>query len=154
MTLGKILECSSQGDRRFSALYAQVSVCAHTQSIETHYQLAKRFGTTAPRTPRDAKGRKPTHFQVQTVTFPLALGPAWYDLLWAKYLDQHPELVTYAQTFDDFHDRFHTPRQVVCQADSIRRYIHEGRTAILARTDVQALFDLFSRSVPEDHASE
>ena len=93
-----ILECSSQGDRRFSALYAQVSIFANTQSSETHYQLAKRFGPSASRTPRDAEGRKPTHFQVRDRSFPLTLGPVWYDLLWVKYLDQHPDLVAYAAT--------------------------------------------------------
>ncbi len=139
-----ILECSSQGDRRFSALYAQVSVFANTQSIETHYQLAKRFGPYAPRTPRDAKGRKPTHFQVRDTSFSLTLGPAWYELLWVKYLDQHPDLVAYAMTFEDFHDAFHTPRQVVCQADSIRRYIRDGRGGVLARPDIQTLQSLFA----------
>ena len=65
--------------------------------------------------------------------------------LWVKYLDQHPELVRYAQTFDDFHDCFHTPRQVVCQADSIRRYIRDGRAVVLARPDIQTLLSLFAR---------
>jgi len=138
----KILECSSRGDRRFSALYAHVSAFHVTQSIEDHYQLAKRFGPQAPRTPRDAKGRKPTHFQVGDKTLPLELGAAWCELLWVKYLDQHPDLVAYAQTFEDFHDMFHTPRQVVCQANSIRRYVQDGRAAILTRPDVQALLQI------------
>lgn len=115
-------------------------LCFHViQSIEDHYQLAKRFDQLVPRTTREAKGRKPTHFQVGNKTLPLALGPAWYELLWIKYLDQHPDLVTYAKAFDDFHDMFHTPRQFVCQADSIRRYIQNGRAAILVQPDIQDL---------------
>ena len=144
-----VLECSSRGDRRFSALSAEVAVFGQRQSIENHYQLAKRFGPIIPQTLREAKGRKPTHFAVIGIPFPLAWGPAWYDLLWVKYLDQHPELVAYAHTFDAFHDAFHTARQVVCQAESIRRYVQEGRAAILTRPDTVALLSRLA-SAPSD----
>ena len=37
-----ILECSSKGDKRFSALYAKVKVFGVYDSIENHYQNCKR----------------------------------------------------------------------------------------------------------------
>lgn len=56
----KTLRCDSQGDKRFSALYAQVVVEGKLDTIENHYQLAKRFeGKPAPTTWRAAKGRRP-----------------------------------------------------------------------------------------------
>ena len=39
----KILECSSAGDKRFSAFYALVDVFGVTNSIERHYQSVKRI---------------------------------------------------------------------------------------------------------------
>ena len=38
-----ILECSSKGDKRFSALYAKVSVNNVLDTIENHYQKSKVF---------------------------------------------------------------------------------------------------------------
>lgn len=37
------LECSSKGDKRFSALYCKVSVNGKIDTIENHYQLNKVF---------------------------------------------------------------------------------------------------------------
>lgn len=37
----KILECSTAGDKRFSAFYAKVSVNGKFDSIENHYQWTK-----------------------------------------------------------------------------------------------------------------
>ena len=39
----RILECHSQGDKRFSAFYAKVEVNGKLDSIENHYQLSKRI---------------------------------------------------------------------------------------------------------------
>lgn len=72
---------------------------------------------------------------------PLDLGRAYYDLLWAKYLQAHPDLVAYAATFDAFHDPFARPRQAN-QAESIRQYVKAGREAVFERPDVQALVRL------------
>ena len=130
-----ILECSSKGDKRFSALYAKVEVNGIEDTIENHYQLSKRFttlfGVIVPKVWTDAKGKAPDYFEVNGKPFELKYLPNFYALLWVKYLDQHPELVSYARKFDDYHDIFKSKNSVVCQADVIRQYIKEGRQSIL-----------------------
>ena len=65
MTQKNILEVSSNGDKRFSALNAKVKINGKTDTIENHYQLAKRFKNEAPpKNWKDAKGRKPDWFVV------------------------------------------------------------------------------------------
>lgn len=44
----KILECSSRGDKRFSAFYAKVEVFSKLDSIENHYQSCKRTVDNRP----------------------------------------------------------------------------------------------------------
>lgn len=127
----KVLECSSRGDVRFSALHARVSVFGRTAAIEEHYQLSKRFGAKKPRSWRDAKGRKPTHLEIGDRVLPVEYLTAWYAALWLKYLDQHPELVEYARTFDVFRDSFAKPG-TNSQAEMVRLYAKQGRRALLA----------------------
>lgn len=125
----RILECSSRGDRRFSALYAKVEVCGRLATIEEHYQLAKRF-PWAPRSWREAKGKRPTHLEIYGRCFPVSYLTAWYAYLWLKYLDEHPELVDFARGFDVFRDSFARPG-ANSQAEMIRLYVKEGRKALL-----------------------
>jgi hypothetical protein len=125
----QVLECSSRGDRRFSALYARVRICGREATIEAHYQLAKRF-PWAPRTWREAKGKKPTHLEICGRTLPPEYLTAWYALLWLVYLDAHPELVAYARQFDGFTDSFARPGANT-QAEMVRLYVKEGRQALL-----------------------
>lgn len=66
----------------------------------------------------------------------------WYTGLWLKYLDEHPDLVAYAATFDDFHDPF-KGNFPCCQADCVRLYAKHGREA-LADT-CKEFFDLLRR---------
>ena len=75
------LECSSKGDKRFSAFYAKVN----GKSIEEHYQAAKVFpdGSTGLSW-RKAKGRKPVNIKEVTIL---------YKDLWKQYLDKNPALV-------------------------------------------------------------
>ncbi|MGG1659496.1 DarT1-associated NADAR antitoxin family protein [Brevibacillus sp. NRS-1366] len=136
----KILECSSKGDKRFSAFYAKVTIFGKFDSIENHYQLSKRFGDFVPSTWKDAKGKTPTHFEVKGKSFDLKYMSMWYDLLWVKYLDVHPELLEYAATFDDFNDIF-KGKSINCQADSIRKYIKQGRSKVIE--DGKDFIDLF-----------
>lgn len=74
------LECSSAGDKRFSAFWAKID----NVSIETTYQAAKIFadGSTGLHW-REAKGKKAVNFKQVTEL---------YELLWREYMDQHPEL--------------------------------------------------------------
>jgi len=121
-------------------LHATVAVDGIERTIEEHYQLSKRFGDAPPpRVWRDAKGKRPTHFEARGIKLPLRLLSAWYLVLWVKYLDQHPELVRYAKAFDAFHDAFARPGQNN-QADAICRYVKDGRTSILRAPEVEELF--------------
>jgi len=127
----KVLECSSKGDKRFSAFYAKVEVFGRYDSIENHYQLSKRFGEDIPKTWRDAKGKQPTHLCINGFDYCIKFTESWYDLLWVKYLDANPNLVNIAKQFDDYHDIFKGKKSTVCQADTIRKYMKQGRAYIL-----------------------
>lgn len=126
----KILECSSKGDKRFSAFYAKVKIFGKYDSIENHYQLCKRIGDFMPKIWRDVKGKAPTHFHLDGFDYDLRYLSSFYDLLWVSYLDKNPDLVEYAKEFDDFNDIF-KGKSKNCQADSIRKYIKNGRKSIL-----------------------
>ena len=75
------LECSSRGDKRFSAFYAKVN----GSSIEEQYQAAKTFddGSTGLHW-KDAKGRRAVNAVECT---------ALYENLWRQYISEHPELL-------------------------------------------------------------
>ena len=74
------LECSSKGDKRFSAFYARVGGV----SIEDAYQSAKVFedGSTGLSW-REAKGKRAVN-QEQCARL--------YSELWDRYVAEHPEL--------------------------------------------------------------
>lgn len=143
------LECSTRGDRRFSALCAKVSAFGRIDTIESHYQTTKCLAN--PKTGeiirskswRDVKRLQ--HMGYVSVrhefrgypgvkdgfTFPATLSKAFYYLLWVKHLDQHPELVEYARQFDSFSDVFARPGSVT-QAEAVHLYVKSGREALLA----------------------
>lgn len=100
------LECSSRGDKRFSAFSARVTVNGVERSIEEHYQLSKRFGDFIPKSWKDAKGKKPTHFVVGDRSFDVKYLTSWYELLWIKYFVCNLELLEYARKFDTYSDMF------------------------------------------------
>ncbi len=127
----KVLECSTKGDKRFSAFCAKVKIFGKIDTIENHYQLAKRFGDIKPETWKDAKGKKPTKVNINGKGFSLEYLSAWYKLLWVKYFDQNPELVEYAKRFTDFSDAFKGKNTVNCQADVIKQYMTKGRKSIM-----------------------
>jgi len=131
----KVLECSSNGDIRFSAFGAKVEVFGKLDTIENHYQLSKRFISNTgevmvPKTWKDAKGKKVDYFIVGNKEYEPKYLSAFYNLLWVKYLDNNLELVEYAKGFDDFSDMF-KGKAVNCQADIIKKYIKEGRKSIM-----------------------
>lgn len=75
------LECSSRGDKRFSAFYARINGL----SIEEQYQAAKEFEDGSMGLSwREAKGRRPINI-VEVAEL--------YERLWRQYLDEHPELL-------------------------------------------------------------
>lgn len=102
------LECSSKGDRRFSAFYAKVN----GRSIEETYQGAKVFadGSTG-KTWREAKGKVPTNPQ-----FVREL----YSRLWDTYIAEHPELLAILREAAGLSDIFGQAGHA-CQAEELWR---------------------------------
>lgn len=139
----KILECSSKGDKRFSALYAKVNVFGFEDTIEGHYQNSKR----------NKEGyivKKGMHVDTMvivkrnhTIKLEAKYLTAYYKLLWCCYLDNNPDLVEYASKFDDYNDMF-KGKAINCQADVIRQYIKQGRRTILSEPDVVKLREVLS----------
>lgn len=132
----KILECSSKGDKRFSALYAKVEVYGVFDSIENHYQLSKRLRLRTgdkfvPHKWTDLKGQKIDFFEVNGIELPKEYLSQYYKLLWVKYLDANPALVAYASSHDDFNDVF-KGKSVNSQADVIKQYVKEGRASVMS----------------------
>lgn len=78
------LECSSKGDKRFSAFYARL-VSLRDKSIEELYQAAKVFenGETSLYW-KAAKGRTPVNIEYCN---------AYYSYLWNLYLWENPHLL-------------------------------------------------------------
>lgn len=128
------LECSSAGDRRFSAFYAYVDVNGFSAPIEYHYQSCKKniYGLSVP------KGAHVDHIVINNKKLPACFLTPFYKLLWVKYLDANPILVTYAKKFDTFSDRYRG-KSVNCQADVISEYVKSGRNSIMQSKDVQEL---------------
>lgn len=147
---GKTLECSTKGDRRFSALVANVKVGTEIKTIEEHYQLSKRFKVYEdifiPKTLKDAKGKKDVvYFEVLGKRYEPKYLTAYYSLLWIKYLDQNPSLVEYASGFDDFTDMF-KGKSINSQADIIKIYIKEGRNVLLGNALTKEFIKLMKQS--------
>lgn len=119
----KVLECSSRGDRRFSALFAKISIKGKEKSIEEIYQDSKRTegGKKA------GKG-KPFDYIICPFTgdkMPAEEASNLYKGLWITYFTRNPDLVEYAKGFDEFHDMFRGKDTVNCQADVIAAYIKD-----------------------------
>lgn len=91
---GPFLECSSKGDKRFSAFYARVN----GRSIEEQFQAAKVFedGSTGLHW-RAAKGKRAVNLEEVTKL---------YDDLWVKYIDEHPELLKVLKAASGLSDMF------------------------------------------------
>lgn len=102
------LECSSRGDKRFSAFYARVN----GRSIEEQYQAAKRFadGRTGLGW-REAKGKQAVNME-EVATL--------YSRLWNQYIFEHPELLQVLQQATGLSDMFGQPGHV-CQATELWR---------------------------------
>lgn len=102
------LECSSRGDRRFSAFFARV----RGNSIESLYQSAKVFpdGTTGLSW-REAKGKYAVNQQEVS---------RLYSTLWDEYITAHPELLKVLQDASGVSDMF-GQKGHCCQATELWR---------------------------------
>ena len=105
------LECSTAGDRRFSAFVARVRGRGG-RSIEELYQGAKVFadGTTGL-APRDAKGRRPINVDAMR---------ALYATLWDEWGAENPDLVDVLVAATGLADRYGQPGHA-CQATELWR---------------------------------
>lgn len=119
--MSKNLECSSRGDKRFSAFYAKLKKYGN-QSIETIYQNSKR--TEDGRIP--GKGRKVAYVVWANKKYPPTVLSKLYEKLWRQYFVENPELLEYAKQFDTFTDMF-KGRAINCQADIIAKIVEEER---------------------------
>ena len=143
----KILECSTAGDKRFSAMVAKVSVNGVVDTIENHYQKSKVFldeggNLYTVNNSKEAKGKKPVAFKINNYYLPLSYGAMFYDLLWYKYLKANPELEVVLEQYDDYSDKFKSKVAYNCQAVSIRKYMKkEGYNLSLQDRGKQVMKD-------------
>lgn len=131
----KILECSTAGNKNFSAFGAYIDFFGKWDSIEHHYQSVKKDALGK----QVKKGQRVDHVIIFNGSLSYRLEPscltALYKLMWCCYLDAHPELVELAKQYDDYNDKF-KGKAINCQADVIRQYIKQGRKSILKEQDV------------------
>ncbi len=107
------LECSSKGDKRFSALYARVGY----KTIEEHYQGAKVFEDGSTNLPwREAKGRKPVNAEFVA---------RFYSSLWDLYMISNSELLPIIQAATGLSDVF-GQKGHQCQATELWRIRDEA----------------------------
>ncbi len=94
------IECSTRGDKRFSAFYAIVN----GKSIEEQYQAAKIFedGSTGLHW-KDAKGRKAIN---------VAECARLYENLWRQYISEHHQLLYVLKRASGLSDMFATKGSV------------------------------------------
>jgi hypothetical protein len=105
------LECSSKGDKRFSAFFARLKQFNY-QSIETIYQAAKVFenGDTGLDW-QAAKGRRAINQDEVTML---------YGALWDLYIEENPELLEVLKKASGLSDIFGQPGHC-CQATELWR---------------------------------
>lgn len=109
------LECSSKGDKRFSAYSARIKARG-LKSIEEIYQAAKVFeGGLTGLHPRMAKGRFAENQAECT---------ALYAKLWDEYIAENPELLEPLLKATGLSDIFGQPGHV-CQATELWRIRNE-----------------------------
>lgn len=106
------LECSSKGDKRFSAFHARLKgpELWKGKSIEELYQAQKIFedGTTGLSW-REAKGKKPVNVDECRKL---------YQVLWRRYFNENPELNAVIYEYNGFSDIYGQEGHA-CQAEEI-----------------------------------
>jgi hypothetical protein len=108
------LECSSRGDRRFSAFFARV----RGKSIEQRYQEAKDLGdpeANAVLTWKERRGLPAVNAEECH---------ALYSALWDEYIDANPHLLKVLREASGLSDMFGKPGHA-CQATELWRIRNE-----------------------------
>lgn len=112
------LECSSKGDKRFSAFYARLK-CEGNKSIEELYQGSKVLEDGSINNDwRKAKGKKATNPEEIR---------KYYAILWNTYFKENPELLDVIGQYKGFSDIFGQEGHA-CQAEEIYR-VDQARKA-------------------------
>lgn len=119
-TMKRTLQCHSKGDKRFSALYAQVEINGVVDTIERWYQGCKRdlHGECV------GKGQPVDHIVWKGVKRPASDLTPLYEWLWRQYFTQNPQLLVEAAKYDEFVDIF-KGKSINCQADIIKKLVIE-----------------------------
>lgn len=106
------LECSSAGDKRFSAFYAKIRGPRYNgRTIESIYQGAKIFPDGSTNLSwQEAKGRKPVNLEYCTNL---------YRKLWRLYVKQNPELLEVLALATGLTDKSGSSNGGVCQATEL-----------------------------------
>lgn len=106
------LECSSKGDKRFSAFYAKVN----GKTIEEQYQASKIF--------QDIKGHFITNLTWREAKGKIALNQQecriLYSKLWDQYIKENPELFKIIKDASGLSDIF-GQKNHCCQATELWR---------------------------------
>ena len=118
----KTLECSSKGDKRFSAFYAFVEFDGKYKNINAHFQDCKRNKENKP----CQKGEWTTHLIICGQKLPTSDLTAFYRYLWYIYLRSNPDLVDYASDFKAFTNMFRGNSKH-CPADCVKAYVRKDR---------------------------
>lgn len=103
------LECSSHGDKRFSAFYAKVN----GKSIEEQYQNAKVFPEGSVCHTGCSWRRKKGHAAANQQEI-----SELYERLWRQYLEENPELLRPLFQATGLSDKFGQPGHE-CQATTL-----------------------------------
>lgn len=123
------LECSSKGDKRFSAFYAVIKYQPR-KTIEEVYQAAKVFKDgTSGLTWKEAKGRRPVGFKYRSKIYSVESIEDFYFTLWWYYLEHNKNLIDVLNHYKGFSDIFGQEGHC-CQAKAIYDY-QQGRKPAL-----------------------
>lgn len=116
--IAPFLECSSAGDKRFSAYFARIKGRGN-QSIEAIYQAAKLFscGSTGLSI-KEARGKRPVNIRECS---------ALYGVLWDEYMAENPDLLAVIREASGLCDRF-GQRGHACQATELWRIRNTSQT--------------------------
>jgi uncharacterized phage-like protein YoqJ len=131
------LECHSEGDRRFSALYANINLWGHKKSIEDWYQGFKvtKFKNN------NNKGIKPESFVINGMKFGVEYVDDIYDMLWYVYLSRNPLKLMDAMQYTEYHDKFDN-NSTVSQATSISRILNNEVDVVERISKLMKLTDI------------
>lgn len=108
------LECSSRGDKRFSAFYARIKF-RNNKTIEELYQARKMFRIGdhlfSGLSIKEAKGKKPVNIDDCK---------SFYSQLWDEFISENSDLLLVIKEYNGFSDIFGQEGHQ-CQAEEIFR---------------------------------